>query len=348
MYSVIYSRAPVRLGLIGGGTDLDEFCNTYTGHIINCSISLYNHVNLTISKSEKLHLEMHNFNSNDKLVIDDLDYSDVPKNLIFITAAFKYFKRNYNIDINVNINITLESDVFSGSGLGGSSSMMVAIVGALNSAYSLELSKHEVARHAYNIERIDLKIFGGSQDFYASTFGGINHMHFMKNGVVLVNKVDIDDNFSFELESSILMYYTGIRRESKIIEIEKKELLSDSRRLDNMLELATIARKSVKYLTEKKSVAKFGREVGKSWELKKKTSSKVTSEIIDMIYMTGKAYEVYGGKISGAGSGGYGFFIMKTEKRNKLKKILKEELNIESMYINLDKQGLKVTSYEHN
>lgn len=348
MNKIIYSRAPVRLGLIGGGTDLDEFCNLFTGHIINCSISLYNHVSMIISKSKNLHLIMHNVNTNEKLVIYDLNNLNVPKNLVFITAALKYFKKNYDIDLDIKIDIKIESDIFSGSGLGGSSSMMVAIVGALNSAYSLELSRHEIAKHAYNIERVDLNIFGGSQDFYASTFGGINHMHFMKDGVVLVNKVDIEENFLFELESSLLMYYTGIRRESKIIEIEKKELLTDFTKMNIMQELATIAQKSVKYLSNKKSIEKFGREVGKSWELKKKTSSKVTSELIDKIYKIGQNSEVYGGKISGAGSGGYGFFLMSSAKRSNLKMILKEELNIESMYINLDKQGLKVSYYENN
>lgn len=342
----IYSRAPVRIGLIGGGTDLNEFCDHHTGHIINCAIKLYNHTYLEMTPNNEFVLEMHNLNTGDSLLIKDLGQTEVPAFLQFISASIKYLKKTHNVDLNYKFKVTIESDIQGGSGLGGSSSMMVSIVGAYNKAFELGLSKHEIARCAYEIERIELNIFGGSQDFYASTFGGVNHMHFRDN-TVLVNKLLLDKSVLLELETSILMYYTGVRREAKIIELEKKDILSSGEKIDKMIELAELAKNSIRYLTDEKSIPKFGEYIRDSWEIKKETSLKVTTELIEEIITVGYKNNAYGGKISGAGSGGYGFFLIEPKHRPKLKDTLKVTMNIESFYVNLDSEGLKTIVYEN-
>tara|TARA_B110000879_G_scaffold196635_1_gene266497 strand:- start:497 stop:1534 length:1038 start_codon:yes stop_codon:yes gene_type:complete len=342
----IYSRAPVRIGLIGGGTDLNEFCNHHTGHIVNCAIKLYNHTYLDMTPSEDFELDMCNINTSDHLIITDINQTNIPAFLEFISASIKYFKKNYGVKLNYKFKVIIESDVEGGSGLGGSSSMMVSIVGAFNKAFELGLSKYEIARNAYIIERSELNIFGGSQDFYASTFGGVNHMHFDNNSV-LVNKLSLDKSIILELEASILMYYTGVRRESKIIELEKKELLSSGKKINKMIELAELAKNSIRYLTDKKSISTFGEYIKQSWEIKKETSSKVTSELIEEIISIGNENNAYGGKISGAGSGGYGFFLIEPRYKTQLKSKLKNKMNIDSFYINLDNEGLKTIINEN-
>ena len=341
MMKTIYSRAPVRIGLIGGGTDLSEFCDHHTGHIINCTIKLYNHVYLEVIPSQSFELQMSNLTTGDYLTITDINDKNVPSFLIFISSCIKYFHSKYKINLKNKFKVVLESDIEGGSGLGGSSSMMVSIVGAFEKAFELDLSKHEIARCAFDIERIDLNIYGGSQDFYASTFGGINHMHFMKNNTVLVNKLVLDKSVLLELEASLLMYYTGIRREAKIIELEKKQILSSEKKINKMIELAELAKRSIKHLNDEKSIPIFGDLIKKSWEIKKQTSTKVTSELIEEIIEFGNKSDVYGGKISGAGSGGYGFFLMNPKNKPTLKTNLEKNLNINSFYINLDEDGLK-------
>jgi D-glycero-alpha-D-manno-heptose-7-phosphate kinase len=342
----IYSRAPVRIGLIGGGTDLNEFCDHHTGHIINCAIKLYNHTYLEMTPNDQFVLEMANLNTGDNLIIKDLNQTEVPAFLQFISASINYLNKKHNVDLNFKFKVIIESDIQEGSGLGGSSSMMVSIIGAFNKAFELGLSKHEIARCAYEIERIELNIYGGSQDFYASAFGGVNHMHFIEN-TVLVNKLLLDTSVLLELETSILMFYTGVRREAKIIELEKKVILSGGEKIDKMIELAGLAKNSIRYLTDEKSIPKFGEYIRDSWKIKKDTSSKVTSKLIEEIISVGYKNNAYGGKISGAGSGGYGFFVMEPKHRPKIKDTLKIRMNIESFYVNLDSEGLKTIVYEH-
>lgn len=342
----IYSRAPVRIGLIGGGTDLNEFCDHHTGHIINCAVKLYNHTYLEMTSNDQFVLEMANLNTGDNLIIKDLNQTEVPAFLQFISASINYLNKKHNIDLNYKFKVIIESDIQEGSGLGGSSSMMVSIIGAFNKAFELGLSKHEIARCAYEIERIELNIFGGSQDFYASAFGGVNFMHFTEN-TVLVNKLLLDASVLLELETSILMFYTGVRREAKIIELEKKDILSNGEKIDKMIELAGLAKNSIRYLTDEKSIPKFGEYIRDSWKIKKDISSKVTSALIEEIISVGYKNKAYGGKISGAGSGGYGFFIMEPKHRPKIKDTLKIRMNIESFYVNLDSEGLKTIVYEH-
>lgn len=340
----IYSKSPVRIGLIGGGTDLPAFCDNETGHIVNCAISLYNHVYISSNEAQEFSLEILNKNTNDHIIISDLEKTSVPPFLTFASQALKYICETYQIIPNKKIKISMESDIEGGSGLGGSSSMMVAIVAGLDHLFNIGLSRHEIAETSFIIERKIIGIDGGSQDFYASAFGGINHMHFKKSNIVLINQINLENKTLLELESSILLFYTGIRREAKIIEKEKGELLSEESRFRKMSELSKLSKNSVKCLLNESSIVKFGHFINLSWKLKKETSSKVSSKLIEEILMIGNNHGVYGGKISGAGSGGYGFFLMSPSKKWELKQTLKTK-SIEAKNINIDFNG--VTTIEH-
>ena len=117
MMKTIYSRAPVRIGLIGGGTDLSEFCDHHTGHIINCTIKLYNHVYLEVIPSQSFELQMSNLNTGDYLTITDINDKNVPSFLIFISSCIKYFHSKYKINLKNKFKVVLEIDFFDGRGL---------------------------------------------------------------------------------------------------------------------------------------------------------------------------------------------------------------------------------------
>ena len=336
----IYAKAPVRIGLIGGGSDLPEFCKNETGHIVNCAINLYNHVHIDYDPEKEQFYEWTNSSTNDTIFVPSLENIKIPSFLIFVKEVYRFFEDHTKTKLKGHLKVNIHSDIAGGSGLGGSSSMMVAIVAGFSRLYNSVKSNHEIAEIAYHIERNVLKITGGSQDFYAAAFGGLNFMHFRDNNVS-VNKLDFSARNVAYLESSILLFYTGVRREAKIIEKEKSELLSQTEKFDKMYELSICAKNSVKYLDREFSIKHFARFVRESWELKKESSSKVTSDLIEDIMLTGNRCGSLAGKISGAGSGGYGFFLVQPHDWEGISNELKLK-NIVSLRVNIDYNGVLI------
>lgn len=335
----VFSKTPVRIGLIGGGTDLPAFTEDNTGHIVNCTINLYNYVFIEHIESEDFLLQIENINENISVEADRLDDPILLHDyIIFVPTALKYLSKEKGFRIGGKFKIKIESDIARGSGLGGSSSILVGIINAFSQLYQLNLTKHELAETAFILEREVLKIEGGTQDFYTATFGGLNFMHFKKNHTTLVNRIHLTHKELSILESHIVLFYTGIRREAKIIEKEKSGLLKEKSKLQSMNALANLTRKSIDHLELQFDIEKFARCINKSWDLKKLSSNSVSNEVIDNIISLGKECDALSGKISGAGSGGYGFFLIEPSKRNKLVNELNKQ-NIKTFFIAIEKHG---------
>lgn len=335
----VFSKTPVRLGLIGGGTDLPTFTKNNTGHVINCAISLYNYVFIEYFISDSFSLEVENVNENIRIKTGSLDDPNLLNNfIIFVPTTLKYLSKLKGFEIKGNFKIKIESEIERGSGLGGSSSVLVGILNALNQVLKLNLTKHELAESAFEIERKILKIEGGAQDFYTAAFGGMNFMHFKKEDTTLVNKIEISSKKVSLLESHILLFYTGIRREAKIIEKEKSGLLKESSKLKSMQVLADLTKTSIEHIEKKFDIQKFSKCLDKSWELKKQSSGSVSNQIIDDIISIGKDCGAYCGKISGAGSGGYGFFIIDPSRRKNLADSLSKR-KIKTYFIKVEERG---------
>jgi len=330
------SKAPLRLGLAGGGTDLDVYCNKFGGYILNSTISLYVHCTI----EEK---------NNGKIVFEALDINKKveleSKNSLVLDGKLDLFKGIYNRIVKdfelepLSFRLSTYSDVPSGSGLGGSSTLVVAVIKAFVEWLNLPLGEYDIARLAFEIEREDIGIVGGAQDQYAATFGGFNFMEFYDNKRVIVNPLRVKNWIIDELEESMVLYFTNITREASQIEDEKKSLLDDKKSLNAMHEVKQDAILMKEYLL-KGDIKKFAKVLGKSWESKKKVSSSISNSEIDRIYNLAMENGAYSGKVSGAGGGGFMFFMVEPIKKLQLIRQLNKQQG-EVMNFHFVKEGTK-------
>lgn len=318
---IIRSKAPLRLGLAGGGTDLNTYCDLYTGYVLNSSISLYVHCTIEERNDGKIVFE-----STDHDAILELE----SKRYLELDGNMDLYKGIYNRIVKdfahkpLSFNISTYSDVPSGSGLGGSSTLVVAILKGFVEWLNLPLGEYDIARLAFDIEREDIGIVGGAQDQYAATFGGFNFMEFYSEKRVIVNPLRVKNWIIDELEASIVLYFTNITRQASQIEQEKKNLLDDKKSLEAMHEV----KKDAIFMKEallKGDFKNFAKILGKSWEAKKRVSKSISNNEIDRIYDLAISNGAYSGKVSGAGGGGFMFFMVEPTKKLQLIKELNKQ-----------------------
>ena len=318
---IIRTKAPLRLGLAGGGTDLDSYCNKHTGFVLNASISLYVHVSIEVREDEKI-------------VLDAVDIGESAiydsRELLVLDGKLDLFKGIYNrlvhdyIHRPLSFKLITYSDVASGSGLGGSSTLVVAVIKAFVEWFNLPLGEYDIARIAFEIEREDIGIIGGAQDQYAATFGGFNFMEFYDQKRVIVNPLRIKNWIIDELEASMVLYFTNVTRQASQIEQEKKNLHDNKKSLEAMHEVKEDS-VLMKEMLLKGDIFSFAEVLGKSWESKKRVSNSVSNSEIDHIYSMAMDNGAYSGKVSGAGGGGFMFFMVDPTKKYQLVKKLNEQ-----------------------
>lgn len=318
---IIRSQTPLRLGLAGGGTDINLYSDKYTGYVLNATISLYIHCTLVPRDDEKII-----FNSADNGICVEYKSAFDLKNdgkldlykLIYNRLIKDYIKKPLSFSLHTY------SDVPSGSGLGGSSTLVVGIIKAFVEWFNLPLGEYDIAKLAYEIEREDMGIVGGAQDQYAATFGGFNFMEFYKNKRVIVNPLRIKNWIASELEARTLLYFTNITREAKDIEEHKKGKLGDENSLNAMHAIKQDAL-DMKEALFRADFDKIANILGKSWKSKKIISEIVSNDELERIYHLAMENGAYSGKTSGAGAGGFMFFMVDPTKKYRLKQILNNE-----------------------
>jgi len=326
---IIRSKAPLRLGLAGGGTDLNEYCDKYGGYVLNATISLYVHCTIEVRNDNKIIFESSDTGQR---------FESVSKKHLKLDGKMDLYKGIYNRVIKIYSNVPLSfsmktySDVASGSGLGGSSTLVVAVLRAFAEWLNLPLGEYDIAKLAFEIEREDVGIVGGAQDQYAATFGGFNFMEFYSEKRVIVNPLRIKRWIIDELEESMVLYFTRITRQASQIEQEKKNLLTEKKSLDAMHEVKKDAVLMKEFLL-KGEILQFADILGKSWKAKKKVSSSVSNNEIEYIYDLAISAGAYSGKVSGAGGGGFMFFMVEPGKKfdlvRELNKTQGEVINFE-------------------
>lgn len=311
---IIRSKAPLRLGLAGGGTDLDVYCDEFGGYVLNSTISLYIHCSIEERDDKKILFEAIDIDkkvelaSQKELVLDgELD---------LFKGIYNRIVKDFHIE-PLSFKLSTYSDVPSGSGLGGSSTLVVAVIKAFVEWLNLPLGEYDIARLAFDIEREDIGIVGGAQDQYAATFGGFNFMEFYENKRVIVNPLRIKNWIIDELEESMILYFTNITREASQIEHEKKSLLDEKESLNAMHEVKDDATLMKEHLL-KGDIQNFAKVLGKSWESKKRVSNSISNSEINRVYTLAMENGAYSGKVSGAGGGGFMFFIVKPTKKLQL------------------------------
>ncbi|MDR1884370.1 MAG: dehydrogenase [Prevotella sp.] len=310
---IIRSKAPLRLGLAGGGSDVSPYSEEYGGSILNATISLYAYCTIEETDDRLISLNAPDIGKSiDYPVCETLPIDD---NLDLHKAVYNRIVKDYKISPR-SFSITTYSDAPPGSGLGSSSTMVVSIIKAFAEWLNLPLGEYEIARLAYEIERIDLQLSGGKQDQYAATFGGFNFMEFRKDDQVIVNPLRIKQWIIDELEASIILYYTGASRESaKIIDEQKKNTLYGNIEAIEAMHRIKQSSLDMKEAILKGNILEFSNILGKAWNDKKKMASSISNNRIDEIFKAAVGAGALTGKISGAGGGGFIIFVVDPKKR---------------------------------
>lgn len=312
---IIRSKAPLRLGLAGGGSDVSPYSDIYGGLILNATINLYAYT--TIEETDDQRITIRSYDS-------DCFESYPLSNVIPTSGKASLIKGTYNRvmkDFKVplkSFRITTHNDAPAGSGLGTSSTMVVCILKAFVEWFSLPLGDYEIAHLAYEIERVDLGLSGGKQDQYAAAFGGFNFMEFLPNDVVIVNPLKVKRWIIDELEASMVLYFTGRSRSSaKIIDEQKKNTESGNSKSVEAMHRIKQGAIDMKLSILKGDMNSFCRDLGQNWEDKKMMATGITNPIIEKAFDVALAAGARSGKVSGAGGGGFiMFFVEPTRKKD--------------------------------
>ena len=321
---VFRSKAPLRLGLAGGGTDVSPFCDQYGGAVLNATIDMHAFCTIEVQDDGRITFIAADRNEEETFAAEQ----ELPtgQGLLLHRAVYNRIVRQFNQGQPLSFRMTTYSDAVPGSGLGSSSTLVVAMIKAFVEWLNLPLGDYDIAQLAYQIERVDAGLSGGRQDQYAATFGGINFIEFYDKERTVVNPLRVKHWIVNELENSLVLFFTGSSRESaKIIDEQIRNTKQKNQRsVDAMLELKADA------VVMKEAVLRgdfliFARYLSKSWEAKKKMAASITNPMIDGIYQVALEAGAYGGKVSGAGGGGFMMFMCDPARRIRLVRALNEQ-----------------------
>lgn len=309
------SKAPLRIGLAGGGTDVSPYSDLYGGAILNATVSLFAYANIETIPEKKILLH-----AMDKQEEQQYAWSyELPiyGQLDLLKGVYNRIQKQYGMP-ETGFKLSTFVDAPAGSGLGTSSTLVVAIVGAFVEMLRLPLGEYDIAHLAYEIERSDLQMIGGRQDQYAATFGGVNYMEFYGDNVV-VNPLRIKQQYLFELENNLVLYYTATSRDSAtIIEKQSQNVVSKQEKpIDAMHQLKRQAQ-LMKEALLKGRLHEIGEILDFGFQQKKQMAEGISNTLMDEIYEAAKKAGATGGKISGAGGGGFMTFYCPANTKYKV------------------------------
>jgi len=336
---LIRAVAPLRLGLAGGGTDVSPYSDIYGGAVLNATISMYVYASIEPRQDGKI--EIISVDKNESILTDAKPYLEIDGKLDLIKGVYNRIVREFNNNNPLSFTIYNYADAPAGSGLGTSSTLVAAIIGAFAEWLQLPLGEYDIAHLAFEIERIELKQAGGKQDQYAATFGGFNFMEFYDNHKVIVNPLRIKQEIIDELQHNILLYYTGTSRlSSKIIEAQVKSV--ETKKKESVEAMHKLKEQSImmKEAILKGKVDEIGEILHYGWIYKKQMAEGITNPLIDEIYETALKAGASGGKISGAGGGGFMIFYCPKNTKYKVMEAL-NKFGGEVRKFQFTKYGLK-------
>lgn len=315
------SKAPLRIGLAGGGTDVSPYSDMYGGAILNATISL----------SANASIELLNTN---EIIVEALDRNEAERysfatalpingTLDLLKGVYNRIQKDYPFP-STGFRLSTYVDAPAGSGLGTSSTLVVAVLGAFVEMLKLPLGDYDIAHLAFQIEREDLQLAGGKQDQYAATFGGVNFMEFYDNDKVIVNPLRIRPEYMHELGNNLVLYFTASSRESAAIIKEQVKNVNDKneKSIEAMHQLKEQS-KMMKEALLKGRLHEFGEILDFGFQQKRKMAHNISNNDIEAIYDAAKAAGATGGKISGAGGGGFMIFYCPGNSRYKVIDTLK-------------------------
>jgi D-glycero-alpha-D-manno-heptose-7-phosphate kinase len=325
------ARSPVRISFSGGGTDLTHyFVDHDGGSVINATIAMYAHATLRRRSDARIKIYSHDFRCT--VEAENLAALGSDGELALIKSVIRLIKPVYGFDLDVS------ADFPVGSGLGGSAVVSSAIIGCFNEFRSDQWDRHEIAEMAFQAERLMLNIPGGWQDQYATVFGGFNHMEFSSEHNTIV-PLRLEPNIVAELEESLVLCYTGFNHDSGAVHRDQK-----AQHQTNDAVVAAARQKEVtreiRHHLLRGQLLDCGRLIDEAWHAKRRLSSKISSDELDAIYDVAKASGAVGGKLLGAGGGGYFIFFVRPFERYSLIRAL-EDKGLACSRIMFEENGLR-------
>ena len=324
---MIFSRAPLRISVGGGGTDLPSYYLKRNGFVVSAAINKYIYISIGQTFNKKFLLKYSKFE----------EVSDIKK------IKHPLFRETLKeLKIRIPVNISSHADIPSGSGLGSSGCFTVALIKALSGIQNKKIDNKKLAELACKIEINKLKEPVGKQDQYASTFGGLRSYNFLKSGEVIIKNIKIKKKKLINFKNSLSMYYTGILRDSYDI-LKTQDIKSKRMNKEMLINLDIIKEMgfNTKYILEKGNIEEYGYLLNDHWETKKKRSPNMTSKFINKLYDYGLKNGAIGGKLIGAGGGGFLLFFS-----NNIKELdaAFNKINIKKMDFEFEFDGAKILS----
>lgn len=313
---IIRSKAPLRLGLAGGGTDVAPYSELYGGAILNATISMYAYATIRPLKDGGIVLNS----------LDRKEYCAFPSEMALpVDGCLDLHKGIYNRVVRdytgkpLSFELSTYVDAPAGSGLGTSSTLVVAILGAFAEWLNIPLGEYDMAHLAFEIERNDLGMAGGKQDQYAATFGGVNFMEFSREDKVIVNPLRVREKYLDELAHNLVLYHTETSRlSSKIIEQQRSNVLAKNASSIEAMHKLKEQSVMMKEALLRGELDTIGKILDFGWKFKKNLADGVTNPMLDEIYETAVRSGATGGKVSGAGGGGFMFFYCPGNSRTQV------------------------------
>ena len=312
--AIFRARAPLRLGLAGGGTDVSPYCDIHGGYVLNAAIDRYAYAVI-----KTLDEPVVRFVATDQQM-EKVRPAEVPLplngKLDLHKAVYNHVVQNFNGGRPIPLELSTFCDAPAGSGLGSSSTLVVAMIRAFAELLNLPLDDYTIAHMAHQIERVDCGLQGGRQDQYSATFGGFNFMEFYAEERAVINPLRIKNWIICELESSLVLYFTGVSRESAHIIADQSSNVK-SGAADALEAMHGIKREALamKECLLRGDFPGLVESMRLGWENKKRSAKTVSNPHIDAIYDAAIQAGALAGKVSGAGGGGFMWFFVPTEKR---------------------------------
>lgn len=303
------AKSPVRISFGGGGSDISSYFSENKAAVINATISLYSHATLKIRDDENIRIS--SLDLNDSIEFESIDHlNSYEGNFSLIVSVIRAVNPSFGFEL------FLYSDFPMSSGLGGSAVVTSSILGCFNQFRNDKWDKHDISEIAFQSERLHMGIAGGWQDQYATVFGGLNFMEFNADQNI-ITPIRLNNETIVELEESLLLCYTGLTHDSGNIHSDQKEQTKSTKVKDRIESNVDLTFEMRNHLLRGR-FNDFGRCIHKAWELKRGFSSKISNPWIDEIYSGAIQNGALGGKILGAGGGGYFLFFVPAFDRIRL------------------------------
>ena len=329
---MIISKTPFRISLFGGGTDYPSWYRENGGSVLATAIDKYCYISCR-------HLPPF-FEHKHRIVYSKVENVKEIKEIQHpsVRAVLSTLETNAGLEIHHN------GDLPARSGIGSSSSFTVGLINVINALKGQQISKEDLAKQAIYIEQKVLKESVGSQDQILASFGGFNRINFYPDDTFSITPVIISKSLTDQLQSHMLLFFTGLSRFSS--DIAKDKIANFKNRFQELTQIKQMVDEGLSILQSPSTpIAELGKLLHESWQLKRSLSNKVSTPEIDTIYQTGLAAGAIGGKILGAGGGGFILFFAKPENHKNIRKKLKGLVQVSFCF---DNTGSKIVLYEPN